>query len=294
MDSESLFRPEAECNEDGARLRALVQPRLTAHDLTRFNECGFLVIQNVISPEHVNRLRRMIFQSCGADPNDETTWYVHKGGRNGSVGVYHHQSQWDARQCPAIYQSFADVLGHPALWVSIDRAKLQMPVRDALDARGTDNFIHWDIDLRVLPERRLVQGVLCLSHATANHGGFQCVPGFHRKVPHMSERERGNPWAAAARFSQGDIHVVEANAGDLIVWDSLLPHGAGYNYSQEPRAAQFIRMFPAAEDNLDLVETRIRHWSDQLPAQHCAVPVASEGPAQLTSLGRKLLGLDTW
>ena len=96
---------------------------------------------------------------------------------------------------------------------------------------------------------------------------------------------------------------VEADAGDFIVWHSALPHGNSRNLSGKPRLAQYVRMFPAEPSNEELREQRIASWRDsahpafQNPRAFPGDPRGKEAatpPAELTPLGRRLLGLDNW
>ena len=97
------------------------------------------------------------------------------------------------------------------------------------------------------------------------------------------------------RSLRSKIHVVEANEGDLIVWSSLLPHGAGCNISSRPRLAQFIRMFPALERDRDLVRKRVEMWRWGLPSSKSEVSCGDfYKPAHLTKLGERLLGFSKW
>jgi ectoine hydroxylase-related dioxygenase (phytanoyl-CoA dioxygenase family) len=270
-----------------------LDPLLPA-DRTTFDDQGFLVVRNALTPAHVMQLRTAIATACNLDLNRRESWPGLTVGRNGRVDLYHHQSQWDARQSPVIYSAFASVLRSTRLWVSIDRAKLQVPIRRDAQLGPNESFIHWDVDLRRPPRELMVQGILCLSTASHHHGGFHCVPGFHRDARRIAAKKSWNPWSAAAQFSQKDIHVVNAAEGDLIIWNSLLPHGAGINHSDQPRIAQFLRMFPAEQDNLDLVARRRSIWSHRLSPGGMRTLDAPAAAAKLTPLGRRLVGIDRW
>ena len=39
---------------------------------------------------------------------------------------------------------------------------------------------------------------------------------------------------------------IAANAGDLIIWCSALPHGASPNTGDHPRLAQYVTQYPAS------------------------------------------------
>ena len=95
------------------------------------------------------------------------------------VEAYHHQTLWDNRQAPRVYEAFRQVWNHEALWVSIDRASISLPVRDPLVAEPR---LHWDIDLHQRPLNFALQGILDLSDTAVDQGAFTCLPGFHRQI----------------------------------------------------------------------------------------------------------------
>ncbi len=97
------------------------------------------------------------------------------------------------------------------------------------------------------------------------------------------------------------VTTVEVKAGDLLIWNSQLPHGVSPNNSDRPRMAQYISMSPAQENNETARQWRINAW------MHRRAPEGNPFPgdprkwernhgttAALTPLGRKLLGLDSW
>ena len=73
----------------------------------------------------------------------------------GMVEVYNHQYLWDNRQYPKVHQAFVDIWGTEKLWVTIDRANFNFPIRPGHEYKG---FIHWDYDPETKPQN--VQGVL--------------------------------------------------------------------------------------------------------------------------------------
>ena len=57
---------------------------------------------------------------------------------------------------------------------------------------------------------------------------------------------------------------VGANAGDLVIWTTTLPHYAAVNVGTAPRVAQYITMSPApqAQDEASRAG-RIKFWSER-------------------------------
>ena len=93
-----------------------------------------------------------------------------------------------------------------------------------------------------------------------------------------------------------EIVNVAVQAGDLIVWDSRLPHSNSKNISSAPRIAFYVTMGPMDEAlrqaNVESWRTgRCVPWWRNRRGYDRPEPWA---PAILTQLGRRLLGLDDW
>ncbi len=216
----------------------------------------------------------------------------------GMVEVYNHQYLWDNRQCPKVHQAFTDIWGTEKLWVTIDRANLNLPICPGYEYKG---FIHWDYDPETKPQN--VQGVLALAHQTdENTGGFQCVPELFRtfetwKLTQPEDRDHFKPDVTGF-----EIVKVKMNAGDLLIFNSLQPHGIRANTSNNKvRLAQYISMMPAEEDNEELLQWRISSWKEKRAPEGYAFPgdprkweQTKYSTAELSDLGKKLLGLDKW
>ncbi|MBD0364542.1 MAG: phytanoyl-CoA dioxygenase, partial [Flavisolibacter sp.] len=81
-----------------------------------------------------------------------------------------------------------------------------------------------------------------------------------------------------------------------------LPHGIRPNLSgNKVRIAQYISMMPAQEANEALRQWRITSWRDRVAPEGYAFPgdprggeKTKYGRAELSPLGKKLLGLEKW
>jgi len=279
---------------------------LSEEDWQFWKTNGYIVIKNAVPKEQVDRLAKFLWEFEEKDPNDQSTWYAPPRAEmkmkeltnTGMVEVYNHQYLWDNRQCPKVHEAFADIWGTEKLWVTIDRANLNLPMRPGHEYKG---FIHWDYDPETKPEN--VQGVLALADQTdENMGGFQCVPELYRtydtwKLTQPDDRNHFQPDVAGF-----EIVKVKMNAGDLLIFNSLQPHGIRPNRSGDKvRLAQYISMMPAEEDNEALREWRITSWKERKAPEGYAFPgdpreweKTKYGVAELSSLGKKLLGLDKW
>jgi hypothetical protein len=267
---------------------------------------GYIVIKNAVPAEQADRLADFLWEFEEKDPHDPSTWYTAPRAEmqmkelvgSGMVELYNHQFQWDNRQYPKVYDAFVDIWGTEKLWVTIDRANLNFPMRPGFEFKG---FIHWDYDPETQPVN--VQGVLALADQDDEHmGGFQCIPELYRtydswKLAQPVDRDHFKP-----DVSGFDIVKVKMMKGDLLIFNSLLAHGIRPNLSgNKVRIAQYISMMPAQEDNEALRQWRINSWRNRIAPEGYAFPgdpreweKTKYQAAELSELGKKLLGLERW
>ena len=286
--------------KEGGHLRLL-----TEEDWVFWIKNGYVIVKDAVPKDQAKRLADYLWQYEGKDPLDRGSWY-HKPNaamqmkeltNTGMVEIYQHQYMWDNRQFPKVHQAFADIWGTEKLWVTIDRANLNFPIREGFEYKG---FIHWDYDPETKPQN--VQGVLALAdQMDENMGGFQCVPELYRtydtwKLTQPEDRNHFQPDTTGFETVK-----VKLEAGDLLIFNSTLPHGIRANRSGDKvRIAQYISMMPAQEDNEALRQWRINSWRNKVAPEGYAFPGDPEGRekkdkvAALTELGEKLLGQKRW
>ena len=237
-------------------------------------ENGYVVIKNAVSRKKALKTADFIWEFDDKNPNDQSTWYskaraemeMKELAGTGMVEVYNNQFLWDNRQTQKVYDSFADIWGIEKLWTTIDRANLNFPIRPNFEYKG---FIHWDYDPDTKPQN--VQGVLALSdQSDQNMGGFQCIPWLYRnydswKLTQPIDRDKFKPNIEGL---EDKLVKVSLEAGDLLIFNSTLPHGIRPNNSKDKvRIAQYISMMPAQEDDKDLVSWRINSWKNRVAPQ---------------------------
>ena len=281
---------------------------LSEDDWTFWKYNGYVVIKNAVSREQALTTAKFIWEFEAKDPQDKSTWYTAPRAEmqmkeltnTGMVEVYNNQHLWNNRQMQRVYDAFVDIWGTEKLWVTIDRANLNFPLRPGFEYKA---FIHWDYDPETRPQN--VQGVLALADQTdENMGGFQCIPELYRnydtwKLTQPEDRNRFKPDISEYKDK---LDKVKLEAGDLLIFNSTTPHGIRANNSEDKvRIAQYISMMPAEEDNTALKEWRINSWRDRISPEGYAFPgdprnwEKSKYPAAILSdLGKKLLGLEKW
>jgi hypothetical protein len=147
-----------------------------------------------------------------------------------------------------------------------------------------------------------VQGVLSLAAQDREVGGFQCVPelfwGFDEWVKTQPlDRDPMHPDVTGLQVVNVDLE-----AGDLLIFNSLLAHGVRPNHSESRvRIAQYVSMHPAEWDNEAERGERIRQWReldhphrDAFPGDPREWEKRYAQTAELTPLGERLLGLTRW
>tara|TARA_B100000925_G_scaffold234163_1_gene182741 strand:- start:734 stop:1684 length:951 start_codon:yes stop_codon:yes gene_type:complete len=271
-------------------------------------ENGYVVIKNAVSRKQAMKTAEFIWEFDDKDPNDPSTWYTEARAEmemkelagTGMVEVYNNQFLWDNRQTKRVYDSFVDIWGTEKLWTTIDRANLNFPIRPGFEYKG---FIHWDYDPDTKPQN--VQGVLALADQTDQEmGGFQCIPWLYKNYDtwKLSQPEGRNKFQPDISGLEDKIVKVSLEAGDLLIFNSTLPHGIRPNNSKDKvRIAQYISMMPAQEDDIDLVNWRINSWKNRIAPEGYAFPGDPRNweqekyqTANLSKLGEKILGLEKW
>lgn len=269
---------------------------------------GYVVVKNAVPREQALKTAKFLWEFEEKDPNNPETWYAPPRAEmkmkeltgTGMVEVYNHQHLWNNRQMQRVYDAFVDVWGTEKLWVTIDRANLNFPIRPGFEYKG---FIHWDYDPETKPQN--VQGVLALADQTdENMGGFQCIPELFRtydtwKLTQPADRNRFQPDISGF---EDKLIKVKLEAGDLLIFNSSQPHGIRPNLSGDKvRIAQYISMMPAEEDNDAMREWRINSWKNRIAPEGYAFPgdprrweQIKYDRAELNELGKKLLGLEKW
>lgn len=277
----------------------VLSPQDWQHWITK----GYVIVRQAVPAANVARLVEVLWAFDEKDPKDPSTWYApqrrdHKMKELNGAGmleIYNHQALWDNRMEPRVYDAFVDIWDREDLWVTIDRANLNPPKKVKGSQAG---FIHWDVDTSLDPLPIGVQGVLSLQKQDAAVGGFQCIPWLFE---HHAE------WVATQPADRDPMHPdttglevvnIDMEAGDLLIFNSLLAHGVRPNHSDDRvRMAQYVSMHPAEED----ASERIRLWRERDFPKRDAFPgdprdweKHNATTAVLTPLGERLLGLARW
>lgn len=270
--------------------------RFTPEHRAQLETLGYARIEKVIPLALIDALLRAIPSVSLVDLERLATWYQYKG----VIPVHHHQAQWDIRQHPLLHQTFAELWQTQALWVTMDRIGFVPPWREG-DPKPR---MHWDGDPR-LPVRNY-QAIVYLTDAPAERAPFCTIPSVYQNLGRWLADKPAEWSHRSTDFSGYEMTPVPGNAGDLLIWDARLPHGPGWNRSSSPRLMLAVSMFRAPrqgggwpgvrdwpkEEQIEWWQTkRAPPWWRNVPLQSDPEPGP---PAELTPLGRRLVGLDAW
>lgn len=270
---------------------------LSAEDLTFWQENGYVVVRQAVPLENIHAAARAVWEFAEMDSDDPETWYPDPP-KGIMKEIYQHQALWDNRQYPRVHEAFSQIHGTHKLLVSNDRASINPPECPGFEFKGP--WLHWDRELDHPGERLGVQGILYLNDTPSNQGAFTCVPGFHLKLWQWLEglQEGAKPRELVREEFSDHAFPVEGKAGDLVIWNSDLPHGSSPNTGTRPRVAQYITMHPAPQTLTEEWRQEMETWWQQrltgLGGNKKEKEHEEGKTAKLTGLGRKLLGVDAW
>ncbi len=269
----------------------------TDAERAQFRTEGWVVARAVVPELNVRAAIEEILAFHSIDLKDPSTWYRIPDDSWDVVPIHQGQAIWDNRSLPRVHAAFAELLGTQKLWVSMDRTGFKPPVSGNKRFDRT-SAVHWDDK----PRDRLedpslrVQGMLYLTDTPAQQGAFEAVPSLFREAIAWL---KAHPGVDEPDVRGRELVKIPGHAGDLVIWNSLLPHRGGRNEGTTPRLTQYISMFEAGSRN-QTADERIALWREKrVPKGWRSWPATVRDPepglpAQLDPLGRKLLGLDPW
>jgi hypothetical protein len=215
-------------------------PVLTAADLAFWEEHGYVVLHDAVTPATREAAAQALWQHLDARPDDPETWYRRRD-HGIMVQYFQHPAFAAIRASPRIHKAFAQLWGTADLWATTDRVGFNVPERPGWAFPGPR--LHWDTSLKT-PIPLGTGGILYLTDTPPEQGAFTLVPGFQRwgeawlkSLPPGADPRRQDLYAL-------DPRAIGGSAGDLVIWHQALPHGASPNRGAKPRLVLYINMFP--------------------------------------------------
>ena len=277
--------------------------RLSEADHKFFDEQGYLVVRGLIPKAMCDALVDGMHDFVGGD--DRSLWYKPPFKDWGGLEMYQPPAMWAIRQYPPMYEVFSELLGGRKLWVSLDRCSYKLPNRPGDAKYAHEGFTHWDVDIRKVAADGHdggVQGFVALSDVGEDGGGFQCVPGIHRRLAAFIKKQREDFNGQDGNFEGESIKQIPVKAGDVIIWKTSLAHGNAENKKDRARIGFYVLMCRITDE---LRETRDRRIKQFVERVGLTMGASGEGddrgwerkrmlPVELTELGKRLLGMEDW
>ena len=82
-------------------------PVLSVADLAFWNENGYVVVHDAVSPENCRAAAQAIYDFLAVDPDRPDSWYSSTLGHTIWVALLHHPALWANRNSPRIHRAFA-------------------------------------------------------------------------------------------------------------------------------------------------------------------------------------------
>ncbi|MFD5316966.1 phytanoyl-CoA dioxygenase family protein [Streptomyces sp. NPDC127098] len=269
---------------------------LTDEQVARFHRDGFLLLENVLTPDEVARYRAAVLDLVPADLSLPESWQVFnsriKPLRSGGDQTWDTPELLPLMGNERLYRTVAQLLGTHRLRAFDGSIGITLR-NDALGDEVLSQGLHVDasvppgVDFLFTPEEVQLGGCYYLTDVAPGGGGIHVVPGGHRIVEEEVRAARA-AGADGRALHQGwkritHLETVEVTgpAGSFALLHHLMPHAASHNRRPTTRVAQFMRY----------VRVPHPHGEDRpLPRErYDAARLAAMSP-----LTRRLLGLDPW
>jgi ectoine hydroxylase-related dioxygenase (phytanoyl-CoA dioxygenase family) len=251
-------------------------------------EHGYVVVKSVASAEEVARAKLLLWEflatACDMKEHDPTTWTdanMNRVGRtqNGIMnerGVNQSEFLWFIRMLPKVKAAFARIYKTESLLTSFDGGNifrpwnLDPPIPDSDFVKTRGGWMHVDQGRR-LKGLQCVQGLVTLTNASSETGGFCCIPGSHKShdaLMMVAGHGGGNFVHVPGDFPELRKKQILpiCMAGDLVLWDSRCIHAntpalAGSAAAAVPellRIVAYICMTPRHMATEAIVANRVR------------------------------------
>ncbi|ERS97048.1 hypothetical protein HMPREF1624_06377 [Sporothrix schenckii ATCC 58251] len=253
---------------------------------------GYAVVKGAIPREralaYADKMYSLIESfGLGYDRNDPATVHpdklpvVNEKGMLINYGACHEDFVWAVRAEPGVVDTFAKVYGTDDLLVSFDAINYGFANRANLPANTP--WPHQDQD----PDRpgfRCLQGLVNLLPNGPEDGGLIVCRGAHNTSQQFHDAMRGTEdripaWTKewygytdrGMAWLRDHAHAwikVEAEPGDLLLWDSRTPHYNVPAQKQQDRLAIYTCFMPVADATQDDLKRKRAAYEARLGTTH--------------------------
>ncbi|KAH8748904.1 hypothetical protein F5883DRAFT_653025 [Diaporthe sp. PMI_573] len=245
---------------------------------------GYAIVKGAIPNDRARQYQQRAFdwlRSFGTplDINDPATWTAEnlpvqtKLNTFDNYCVVHEKFMWDARMEPGVVDAFAKVWQTDQLLVSFESLNVTFPNRGDKPARPPWPHVDQSPLKRGL---HCIQGIINLSHAGPEDGSLMVLPRSNLYNDEFFDTQT-NPadWEKIdwRRFSEKEMEwfaskgleavKVQAELGDLILWDSRTVHWGGEPTAKSDtiRTVIYASFTPASMATKEALEEKVRVFS---------------------------------
>ncbi|RFZ94778.1 phytanoyl-CoA dioxygenase [Mucilaginibacter conchicola] len=214
----------------------------TDEEMDGFNRDGYIILRNAISADECNSIIDALCNFAAIDKDDPQTWYDVQNSQAIMIQLFQHPALQKTRDNLRIRRAFEQLWNRTDIWPSLDRVGFNPPATVTHPYKG--DGLHWDVSLQQ-PIPFALQGLIYLTDTEAHQGAFTLVPGFQHKIGDWLQSLPAGSNPRSQNLNGLGSQPIAANAGDLIIWQQALPHGASPNRSDRPRFVQYLSYNPA-------------------------------------------------
>jgi ectoine hydroxylase-related dioxygenase (phytanoyl-CoA dioxygenase family) len=210
---------------------------LGARQRSFYDENGYLLIKGFISPDEAATLRAEVHGIAARQGPTNATWS--SVADQGTKLEHSHDVQFRAAAFSRLLVDerltsvFTDLIG-PNVQLHHNKMFIKPP------ERGSPFPMHQDYGY--FPHRgdSMTAAILHLDAAPNEKGCVRLYPGSHKLGP--LEAIGQDHHVDVERFPLSEATPIEAEAGDLLVFNYLTVHGSGLNTSDEPRTTWLVQV----------------------------------------------------
>jgi 2-aminoethylphosphonate dioxygenase len=163
--------------------------------------------------------------------------------------LYYEKSQFDDKKILCRVENFMDY--HPSFRDLLEDERLLSVLEAILEDKpvlfkekinfklpGGGGFTpHQDAPaFAIFNQPYHVTVMMCIDDCNAENGGIEFAPGYHKKGL-LQQDPTGSLSSAVVELLPWEL--IELKAGDVLIFDSYIPHRSGPNNSSKPRTAVF-------------------------------------------------------
>jgi ectoine hydroxylase-related dioxygenase (phytanoyl-CoA dioxygenase family) len=211
--------------------------RLSDQQCRSYEEDGYLLIKGFISAEEAAALRAEVHAIAARQGPTNATWS--SVASEGTKLEHSHDVQFRSAAFsrllvdPRLTAVFTSLIG-PNVQLHHNKMFIKPP------ERGSPFPMHQDYGYFPHRGNSMTAAILHLDTASEKKGCVRVYPGSHKLGPLTAFGQDHH--VDVDRFPLTGASPVEADAGDLLVFNYLTVHGSGLNLSEEPRTTWLVQV----------------------------------------------------